>query len=261
MKGFSGFPDGKVRSVPLPEPFFADLLPLVDHLGELKVTLYAFWRLGLMDGQYRFLQRDDFANDELFMQGLSASPRQAAEALDDALERAEARGTLLRVVVEDAQAERSLYFMNTARGREAVDKLTRGDWRPEAFEGTVVTLSHVRANVYNLYEQNFGPLTPLVSEELRDMAETYPAAWIEEAIRVAVKNNVRRLKYVLAVLERMRTEGHYDQETRNASEPDLSRYDGYLDYLEPDEPEPDAGTGDSAAGESDTGESGAGHAG
>jgi DNA replication protein len=238
MKGFGGFSEGKVRSVPLPEPFFAELLPLVDHLGELKVTLYAFWRLGLKDGQYRFVQREDFADDELFMQGLSPSPRQAGEALDDALERAEARGSLLRVIVEDAKGERNLYFMNTARGREAVEKLTRGDWRPESFDGTVVTLSHVRANVFSLYEQNIGPLTPLISDELRDMAEAYPAAWIEDAIRIAVKNNVRRLKYVLAVLERMRTEGHYDQETRDASEPDLSRYDGYLNYLEPEEPEP-----------------------
>ena len=244
MKGFPGFSEGKVRSVPLPEPFFAELLPLVDHLGELKLTLYAFWRLGLKDGLYRFLLREDFAADELFMQGLSASPRLAAEALDDALERAEARGTLLRVTVEDAQAERHLYFMNTGRGREAVDKLTRGDWRPESFEGAVVTLSHVRANAFNLYEQNFGPLTPIISDELRDMAATYPAAWIEDAMGIAVKNNIRRLKYVLAVLERMRTEGRYEQETHDASEPDLSRFDGYLKYIEPEEP----------AGESDSGE-------
>ena len=239
MKGFAGFPDGKMRSVPLPEPFFAELLPLVDHLGELKVTLYAFWRLGLKDGTYRFVQREDFADDALFMQGLSASPRQAGEALDDALERAEARGTLLRVTVEDAQAERQIYFLNTAKGREGLEKLTRGEWRPESFEGTVVTLSHVRANVFSLYEQNIGSLTPMVSDELRDMAETYPSAWIEDAIRIAVKNNVRRLKYILAVLERMRTEGRNDQETRDAAEPDLSRYDGYLNYIERDDPEPD----------------------
>lgn len=236
MKGFSGFPDGKVRSVGLPETFFAELLPLVDHLGELKVTVYAFWRLSLKDGQYRFLLREDLADDELFMRGLSASPRQAQEALDEALERAEARGTLLRVTIEDAQAERPVYFMNTARGREALEKLTRGEWRPDGFDGPVVTLSHVRSNAFTLYEQNIGPLTPMISEELRDIAATYPADWIEDAIRIAVKNNVRRLKYVLAVLERMRTEGRYEQEHRNDSEPDLSRYDGYLQYVPPDEP-------------------------
>lgn len=255
MKGFAGFPDGKLKSVGVPEAFFADLLPLVDHTGELKVTLYAFWRLGTKSGSYRFLLREDFAEDELFMSGLAASPRQAGEALDDALERAEARGTLLRVVVEDAQAERHLYFMNTEKGREAVEKLTRGEWRPEGFEDASVTLSHIRANVFKLYEQNLGPLTPMISEELRDLAATYPADWIEEAIRIAVKNNVRRLKYVLAVLERMRSEGRYEQAPSDDGEPDLSRYDGYLRYLEPEdegrghaEPEAEPEPGPDAAG-------------
>jgi DnaD/phage-associated family protein len=244
MKGFAGFPDGKARSVPMPEPFFTELLPLVDHLAELKVTLYAFWRLSLKPGAYRFLQREDLAEDELFMSGLSASPRQAQDALDDALERAEARGTLLHVIVEDAQAVRHLYFLNTTRGREAVDKLTRGEWRPESFDGAVVRLSHVRSNVFTLYEQNIGALTPMISEELRDMAATYPAPWIEDAIRVAVKNNVRRLRYIQAVLERMRSEGRYEHETHDTAEPDLSRFDGYLNYGEPAEAEPPAAPDD-----------------
>ena len=232
MKGFPGFPDGKVRTVPLPEQFFTELLPTVDHLGEVKATLYAFWRLSLKPGKYRFLRREDFADDELFMRGLAASPRQAEETLDDALERAEARGTLLHVMIEDAQAVRHLYFMNTAKGREAVEKLTRGEWRPDDQEGMVVTLSRMRSNIFTLYEQNIGALTPMIVEELRDAEATYPAAWIEDAIRIAVKNNVRRLKYILAVLERMRAEGRHEQETRDDPEDYLSRYDGYLAYAD-----------------------------
>jgi len=232
MKGFAGFPDGKMRTVPLPEQFFTDLLPTVDHLGEMKVTLYAFCRLNLKQGEYRFLQREDFSEDELFMRGLTASPRQAEEILDDALERAEARGTLLHVMVEDAQAIRHMYFMNTEKGREAVEKLTQGEWRPPDHAGMVVTLSQMRSNVFSLYEQNIGALTPMIVEELRDMAATYPAVWIEDAIRIAVKNNARKLKYILAVLERMRTEGRHEQEDREDTEEYLSRYDGYLPFAD-----------------------------
>jgi DnaD/phage-associated family protein len=183
------------------------------------------------------LQRADFAEDELFMRGLSASPRQAEQVLDDALERAEARGTLLRVIVEDAAAERHLYFLNTPRGREAVEKLTRGEWRPEQFDGAAFRLSQMRSSIFTLYEQNIGALTPMISEELRDMAATYPPGWIENAIRVAVKNNVRRLKYVQAVLERMRAEGFQPGDGPTADTQDLSGYDGYFKYLEPTEPE------------------------
>ena len=239
MKGFPGFPDGKLRTLPLPEAFFTDLLPLVDHLAELKATLYAFWRLSQKEGNYRFLRREDLAGDEHFMRGLAPTARQAEETLDDALERAEARGTLLHVLIEDAQSARSLYFMNTAKGREAVEKLTRGEWRPGDEAGTVITLSQRRSNVFVLYEQNVGPLTPMVAEELRDLERAYPAAWIEDAIRIAVKNNVRRLKYIMAVLERMHAEGRYEQETRDDSEEYLRRYDGYRPFLA-DEPEPGA---------------------
>ncbi|MGH2524760.1 MAG: DnaD domain-containing protein, partial [Anaerolineales bacterium] len=220
MKGFPGFPDGKVRTLALPEPFFTELLPLVDHLGEMKVTLYAFWRLNTKEGAYRFLRREDFAEDDLFMRGLSPSPRQAGEALDDALERAEARGTLLHVLLEDAEAVHNLYFLNTAKGREAVEKLTRGEWRPPDYAGKAITLSRVRSNIFTLYEQNIGALTPMIVEELRDAEATYPAAWIEDAIRIAVKNNARKLKYILAVLERMRTEGRHEQ-TDDHPEDDL----------------------------------------
>jgi len=221
-----------MRTVPLPEQFFTDLLPTVDHLGEMKVTLYAFCRLNRKPGEYRFLQREDFSEDEMFMRGLAASPRQAEEILDDALERAEARGTLLQVLVEDAQAVRHMYFMNTAKGREAVEKLTQGEWRPPDHPGAVVTLSQMRSNVFALYEQNIGALTPMIVEELRDMAATYPAVWIEDAIRIAVKNNARKLKYILAVLERMHTEGRHEQEDREDAEDYLSRYDGYLPFAD-----------------------------
>lgn len=231
MQGFAGFPEGKLRTVPVPEPFFAELLPAIDHLGELKVTLYAFWRLSLMEGKYRFLRREDFAGDDLLMRGLSASPRQAQELLDDALERAEARGTLLYVSIEDAQARHDLYFVNSPKGREAVEKLTAGDWRPEDHGTGAVTLSHVRSNVFVLYEQNIGPLTPLIADELRDVMATYPGAWIEDAIRIAARNNIRKLKYILAVLDRMKAEGRHEQSPTDAGQ-DLSRYDGYLPHAD-----------------------------
>jgi DNA replication protein len=45
---------------------------------------------------------------------------------------------------------------------------------------------------------------------LRDAEQTYPVHWIEEAIEQAVENNVRKWRYVLAILERWRQEGKRD---------------------------------------------------
>ena len=42
---FAGFPDGRLRFTPVPDVFFSELLPLIDDLAELKVTLHCLWRL------------------------------------------------------------------------------------------------------------------------------------------------------------------------------------------------------------------------
>jgi hypothetical protein len=51
MQGFAGFPDGMRRAHAGPNLFFSDLLPLIDNMAELKVTLYAFWALGQREGR------------------------------------------------------------------------------------------------------------------------------------------------------------------------------------------------------------------
>ena len=127
---FKGFPQGKVRLTPIPAPFFRELLPYIDHLGELKVSLYAFWRLSYQEGNFRYLQISDFTGDERFLQGLGDTPEAARATLHDSLERAVQRGTLLRASIEVEEGEQSLYFVNSPRGREALQAIARGEWRP-----------------------------------------------------------------------------------------------------------------------------------
>ncbi|NLF63030.1 MAG: DnaD domain protein [Chloroflexi bacterium] len=212
MKGFAGFPDGKLRVTPVPNLFFSDLLPIIDHIAELKVTLYAFWGLGQKEGAVRYLRLADFLGDNEFMRGLGPTPTIAAEALMDGIERAVARGTFLHINVESADGKSDLYFLNTEKGRAAVEGLTRGEWRPGPASEEGVSLLVERPNIFVLYEQNIGPLTPIIADELRDAEQTYPLHWIEEAIEEAVENNVRKWRYVLAILERWRQEGKRESE-------------------------------------------------
>ncbi|MEJ2753177.1 MAG: DnaD domain protein, partial [Chloroflexota bacterium] len=80
-------------------------------------------------------------------------------------------------------------------------------WRPWPDEDQPVSLLVDRPNIFVLYEQNIGALTPLIADELRDAEQTYPPQWIEEAIKIAVENNVRRWRYIITILERWRLEG------------------------------------------------------
>jgi len=207
MKGFSGFPEGKLRLTQVPNLFFSDLLPIIDDLSELKVTLYAFWALGQKEGKVRYLRLTDFMNDAEFVKGLGPTIQMATENLLDGVERAVARGTFLHINIESADGKMDLYFLNTEKGRTAVDGITRGEWRPNPDQDEPITLMVERPNIFVLYEQNIGPLTPVIADELRDAEQTYPPRWIEEAIQLAVENNVRKWRYVVSILERWRQEG------------------------------------------------------
>ena len=233
MKGFPGFPPGKLRLTQVPNLFFSDLLPIIDNLAELKVTLYAFWALAQREGRVRFLRLADFLQDSEFVKGLGPTTDLATEALLDGIERAVARGTFLQVNVESADGRMDLYFLNTAKGRSAVDGITKGEWRPNPDENEPITLLIERPNVFILYEQNIGPLTPLIADELRDAEQTYPLRWVEEAIQQAVENNVRKWRYVLAILERWRQEGRKDGSGRRDSQKELRRQipDEYKDII------------------------------
>lgn len=232
MQGFSGFPEGKVRVTPVPNPFFSDLLPAIDHLGELKVTLYAIWALARKEGHFRYLTEEELAADGLLLKGLERCGGPAERVLADSLERAVARGTLLLATLDEAGQSRRLYFLNSPRGRASRRALADGEWRPGP--EAPVDLQLERPNIFRLYEQNFGPLTPMIAETLRDTEESYPATWIEDAMRIAVANNVRKWKYVLAILQDWHTRGRDEREDLRDTEKARRRYtEGeFSDFIE-----------------------------
>ncbi len=224
MRTFSGFTSGKVRSVGLPEPVFTELIPEIDDLWELKVTLHVLWRLGRQQGKVRYVQHNDLLADQILLAGLAERPREALEA---GLARAVERGTLLLVQDDAAGSEQRLYFANTPLGRAAVAAIEGGEW-PQELEPAD------RPNVFTLYEQNIGMLTPLIADELREAEQTYPAAWIEEAFREAVALNKRSWRYARAILERWRTEGRGEEAGRRSAEESRRRYiqGEYGDYID-----------------------------
>jgi DNA replication protein len=228
MVGFSGFPDGKLRSTPIPSLFFSELLPYIEDVAELKVTLYAFWSLSQKEGSVRYMTKADFLGDELLMKSVGSGEKSAQEALETGIELAVARGTFLKVTVEIAGEAASnaddaieLLFLNTEKGRAAVDGIESGEWRPTPHEDEPITLMVNRPNIYVLYEQNIGTLTPMIADQLRDAEQTYPPEWVNEAVELAVQNNVRKWSYVSAILERWRQEGKRDGISRRDSQKEL----------------------------------------
>lgn len=216
MRGFVGFPAGALKSTPLPNLFFSAVLPQVESLSELKVTLHILWLLHQKKGFPRYVTLRELSGDGILMSGLKRAGRSAADALREGLELAVQRQTLLHLVAEIGESQEDLYFLNTDKGRQLVGKLRSG----EIDIGQVVrspvdtVVARVdRPNIFALYEQNIGLLTPIIADELREAENTYPADWIEDAFKQAVAYNRRNWKYIQRILERWAMEGKSDEET------------------------------------------------
>lgn len=208
MQGFNGFP-AKGRLIKIPGLFFSELLPQIDSLIELKVTLYCFWRFQLREEiETPYVRRREIEKDSVFMESLSIYPKKRGAFLIDGLERAVARGTLLRAYTIDKGHDEDYYFANTHKGRAAIEAIEKGEWVAQEYNNLLpINLTVERPNLYRLYEQNIGPLTPLIAEHLADLEKDYPLKWIEDAIQIAITGNIRKLNYIMAILKRWREQG------------------------------------------------------
>jgi DNA replication protein len=218
---FSGFSAGKVHLTPIPGPFFTQLLPVIKSLAELKVVLYAFWFLDHLEGMGKYFTYFDFCEDKVFLEGLGTDPE---KLLQESMDQATDHGIFLRVGMEkDKEDSELIYFLNTPRGRAAARALQQGNWKPGTEQHLPVTFEMERPNIFRLYEENIGPLTPILSEMLREAELNYPTDWIEDALRIAIKKNVRNWRYIEAVLKSWQEKGRHE-ETRSDSEKDRRKY-------------------------------------
>ena len=200
----SGVEDSK-----LPASFFSRLLPAIDDLAELKLTLVALSMLRQKDGDFRFLRHAELLADADLMRGLAAvdTATDPLEILEAALERAIERGALLdaRIVMGDEGESRRLFFLNDERGRELQRRALSGLWRPSRADE--IELLPPRPTLFAIYEENIGVLTPMLAETIKEAQATYPREWIEDAIRYAVERNARSWRYISKVLDAWQQEG------------------------------------------------------
>lgn len=224
MAKFKGFPEGKAHATPIPEAFFRQVLPEIDDLGELKLAVYLFWRLDQMEGAFRYLRFIDLAQDEALLAGLEADPAHAPAALQRALARLAQRGVLLPAEwsASPANPPETLYFLNSPKGRAALQAIQSGKWKPgPAAPGPLPAEPPPEIpNIFRLYEENIGPLTPILSQSLAAAEDEYPPAWVAEAIEIAVKNNKRTWRYIEAILNRWQREGKHDRQEKQQDRSD-----------------------------------------
>jgi DNA replication protein len=184
----------KTDFISLPDSFFTQVVPKIQDLAELKVVLYVAYLI------LRKQERPYFVTyKELLSHALMAT--MGEETLRQALNSAVEHGALLHST------------LNINGVPEDVYSLTDDSHQPSAI------------NIFALYEQNIGMITPMIAEELKEAEELYPFQWIEEAFKEAVTLNKRSWRYIARILERWASEGKDSGEhRRNIKKIDPDKY-------------------------------------
>ena len=208
MKQFSGFP-AKMQFTPLPNFFFSTLLPQISDIAELKTTLHILGTLYRKRGYPRFITYRELLNNTSLMRSLKEAAKPPDEVLRQALEMATRRGTILHIVLDRDGVPEDVYFLNTDSDRQIVAKIQNGELSLVGLKtgGQSSIETEEQPDIFTLYEQNIGMLTPMIAEELREAEKLYPVAWIKDAIREAVSLNKRNWRYIARILERWSSEG------------------------------------------------------
>ena len=166
----------KTDFISLPDSFFTQVVPKIQDLAELKIVLYVAYFVLRKQEHPNFVTYKELLSHELIATMGKETLRQA---LDSAVE----HGALLHST------------LNIDGVPEDVYSLTDDSRQPSAI------------NIFALYEQNIGIITPMIAEELKEAEKIYPPQWIEEAFKEAVALNKRSWRYIARILERWASEG------------------------------------------------------
>lgn len=220
VDAFRGFPSSALAT-PLPNLFFSRVLPEIDDVEELVVTLYFFFAQGLKRRHPRCLALRELRADATLQRALARLSSDHT-ALERGLALAVQRGTLLRASALTDGRQDLLYAVNTPANRRALEALTAEGVRIQ--DVLPPAKADAAPDVFTLYEENIGGITPLIAEELRDAEERYPAQWLREAMRRAVELNKRNWRYVSGILRRWEAEGpDYEEAGRDTESEWLAR--------------------------------------
>jgi DnaD/phage-associated family protein len=214
---FHGFSEDHQGVVRLPVRFFGDVLPLIEDLNQLRLLLYMFWHIEQQETKIRYFRWVDFVSDTLLCEMIIGE-----EALINALESLVSCGVVLKADLP--WMNETYYFINGPQGRAAVSAIENGEWQSVNQERKPIQLTRQKPNIFKMYEENIGPITPLMADVLKQDELTYPDVWISDAIEIAVTHNARNWKYIQAILNRWQSKGRGNEQNRRDNSQDPESY-------------------------------------
>ncbi|MDA1189176.1 MAG: DnaD domain protein, partial [Chloroflexi bacterium] len=177
------------------------LLAQIEDPIELKVILRVVWHLGQKRRAPRAVTLSELKTDVVLLEILTGKPD-----FEVALQGVLGAAVRHKVLAQGASGSNEpVYALNTETGRQTVGRIS--DVRANPDMDTEPVKPAPRSNIFTLYEDNIGTLSPLIVEELQEAEKTYPKQWVTDAFKEAVANNKRSWRYIARILERWEREG------------------------------------------------------
>lgn len=214
-----------VRYTPVPNSIFGPVLEQIDDINELKCILRVIWLLHQKKGYPKYVGIKELLSDRILAKSLSESNEDLVTTIQDSLERAVAQGIMITNNKGDNGTFESLYALNLKN--VDLNTVNRDTTDEESF-GNIPAPENIeqRPNIFSLYEDNVGLLTPMIAEKLKEAEDLYPRTWIEKAFREAVENNKRSWRYIITILNSWERQGRADGGT--GRHPEKTGYQEYF---------------------------------
>ena len=220
MKTDSGFKFNNRNYIPIPVELTSSLLRDIDSFEEFKCTLRIFSLIFSLRPKRLWISFEELSSDPVLLESIPVSDSEKkTEVIIKSIYAAKKRQTIILREKDKNQIQNSIILINDKISNELLTKKDIGKLQDGLdLEQTDIQPGQKReSNIYRLYEDNIGQMTPVLAEELKLAEKNYPNLWIEEAIIEAVKNNIRNWKYISSILNRWQIEGRTNGESTRYS--------------------------------------------
>jgi len=225
MSQFSGFP-ARMEFTSIPNYFFSNLLPEIEDICELKTSLHVLAALYRKKGHPRFVSYHELLGNDGLMKSLKEGDGKPEEALRRALQMASQRGIFIHIVLDNGGSAEDIYLLNTESDRKVAARIESGEIKLSGLRAVTKPRPELEEppDIFTLYEQNIGMLTPIIADELKEAEKLYPESWLRDAVKEAVALNKRNIRYIMRILERWSSEGKTDGAYQRVSKTDPDKY-------------------------------------
>ncbi|HEX3723476.1 MAG TPA: DnaD domain protein, partial [Nitrolancea sp.] len=182
----------------------------------------------------QYVAEDSVSTDRVLLDGIRmvGTTREPIDEIRRGIELLVAHDAIVRICLEEGDDESFWLMPKEPENLSHLNAVVRGEQAFPFRRVPVVGPTHIgieRPNIFRLYEQNVGLLTPLIADQLIEAIELYPEGWIEEAINDAVSLNRRNWRYIQRILQRWDHEGRGDEtDRRNQGASGFVQRDKYL---------------------------------